>query len=398
MRYFLWGVLGVCVVLSGCEKKAQPAAKPIEVEVAPAAVRPVTEEFRVPAQTIAYDAVAIVARVEGYLNKRLYTEGSMVKEGQLLYEIEPEIYAADVAAAEAMLEEKKAAAQNTQREYDRQKTLLGNDATSVRKLDDALAQKLQAEAAVKHAAAELDIARRNLGYTKIHAPFSGRIGLSRISEGNLVNPATGTLTTIQKSDPMRVEFVVTETLLLRARGLNKVNREEGLELTVRLEFSDGSIYDRSGKINYWDNTINPTTGTLKLQALFDNPDEALYPGMFCRAVVTEKKPRDKLTVPLDALLNDQAGDYVYVVGDGGKVSRRTVEDGYRSRNYVVVTKNLKAGEKVVVNGIQKVRPGQIVIPVEAGEAAKPAAGTVAAPHGKDVEAKSSKPVPATPEK
>ncbi len=371
MRYVVLTMLGLSMMATGCEKPKAPESEPLKIEVAVAAVRPVMEEFRVPAQTIAYDAVGIVARVEGYLNKRLYAEGSTVKEGQLLYEIEPEIYAADVAAAEAVLEEAQAAAENARLEYERQATLLGNDATSVRKRDEAIANKLQTAAAVKHASARLDIAKRNLGYTKIYAPFAGRIGLSRLSEGNLVSPASGILTTIQKTDPMRVEFVITETLLLQTRGLDRIKRDDGTGLTVQLEFSDGTVYPHAGQITYWDNTINPMTGTLKLQALFKNSDEGLLPGMFCRAVVTAQKAVDKLTIPLEALMNDQAGDYVYVVDDTDKVSRRTLETGYRSRTYAVVTKNLKAGEKVVVKGIQKVRPGQTVAPFEA--AAQPSA-------------------------
>lgn len=351
--------LSLTLFLSGCgEKKSVQRPLP-EVKTATLRQQPINQEMRAVGETIAADSVELVARVEGYLQKRHFSEGQMVKKGALLYEIEPEIYIARVKAAEADLEKAKANAQNANIDYERQKSLVTKDATSERSYDNAIAVKMQADADVKAAEANLSLAKTNLSYTKINAPFDGWVGLSAVSEGNLVNPSLGTLASIQRIDPMRVEFVLGELDLLE---LKKNTGKDGApdQVNVELEFQNGERYDRKGKISFWNNKINSTTGTIRLQALFDNPTHQLIPGMFVRVILTPRRNSEALLVPLTAVMSDQAGDYVYLVDADGTVSRRTIKTGYRNEEYAIVLDKLKAGDQVIVEGLQKTRPGSKV--------------------------------------
>ncbi len=344
-----------CLALfSGCEKETRKEIPPPQVGVYTAAQGKITEMVRTVGEPKSYNSVDLVARVEGYLIKRNFTEGEFVKKGQLLYQIEPEIYTANVKAAEGNLEKAKAALANAELEMKRQATLIRQDATSERAYEKASTEKLEADAGVKISEAALAIAKQDLGYTQISAPFDGWVGLSARSEGNLVNLASGALTTLQQSDPMRVELTLNEMDLLTIQE-HKERAPEGIK--VHLFFQDGTRYEKEGKISFWDNRLNPSTGTLKLQALFENPKRDLLPGMFVRVLLEPPTRNEALLIPLEALMNDQAGDYVYILAPDGVVSRRTIKTGYRDEEFVVVEDKLKAGEKVIVTGVQKVRPG-----------------------------------------
>ncbi|MDD3886520.1 MAG: efflux RND transporter periplasmic adaptor subunit [Victivallaceae bacterium] len=356
--------------MAGCRKEQPVAVAAPEVEVHTVAKGLISEKFVAVGQVVADDSVALVARVEGYLIKRNFREGAQVTKGTVLYEIEPEIYTAKVKSAEAELEHSKAAAENARIEYERQKTLIKKDATSERNFDDAAANKMKADADVKSAEAGLDLAKQNLAYTKIYAPFDGWVGISAYSVGNLVNQSSGTLTTVQKIDPMRVEFVLSEPDLLAVRKYRKAG-QAAPEVKVSLRLQDGSNYDNSGKISYWSNQINTTTGTFKMQAVFANPKHVLIPGMFVRVVLEPPKPTEALLIPLISTMNDQAGDYVYAVDQDNRVVRRGVRLGYRDSEVAVVEANLKPGERIICDGLQKVRPGAVIKPVEKTAAAEP---------------------------
>ncbi len=379
----------LCLIFSGCDPKPVPTAAPPEVEVLPAAVGPVRENITAIGETKADEKVELVARVEGFLKKRNFKEGQPVKKGDLLFEIEPEIYEAEVKAAQAGLDKSLAARKNADTDYQRQSKLAKDDATSGRAYDNAASRKMEADAEVEAAEAALAKAKQNLSYTKIYAPFDGWVGLAPISEGNLVGRASGPLASIVRTNPMRVEFVLNEMDLLTLLRSKEKGRARP-EVRVQLYTQDGREYDAEGKISFWDNRIDPDSGTLRLQAVFPNPDGKLIPGMFTRIRLSPPKPREALLLPLSAVMTDQAGDYVYIVDKDGIVRRRTLKTGYRDETHVVVTENLAPGEQVIVNGIQKVRPGAKAkaVPVKAPTASpattapeKPAAqaGTAPAP-------------------
>ena len=355
------GILAAAMVLTGCREKeapAAPAAPP--VKVVPATEGYMFESASSIASIKANDEVNLVARVEGFLVKRLFEEGKPVRKGQLLYEIEPQIYEAKVKAAEADLEKAKANLTNADIEYERQKTLVGQDATSKRAFDNAAANKQEADAEVKSAEANLALARQNLSYTKIYSPFDGQIGLNTYSVGNLVDQNSGTLATVVKVDPVRVEFIITEFELIKLLKLRK--GAEAPKVRVRLFLQDGSEYSEPGEIAYWSNRVNTNTGTFQLQAVFPNPKRQLMAGMFVRVNIGPADPHKSLLIPLVALMSDQAGDYVYVVEPDGRVARRDLELGYRDSRNIIVKSGLKAGERVIVEGIQKVRPGSPALP------------------------------------
>lgn len=357
MRNVLAGGLAAVALFSfGCREKAvQTGAKPPLVKVVPATEGYMFETVSAIASVKAFDHVDLVARVEGYLVKRLFEEGMTVKKGQLLYEIEPQIYEAKVNIAEAGLDKAHANQQNANIEYERQKTLVGQEATSKRKFDDASAAKLEADAQVEEAAANLVLAKQNLSYTKIYSPFDGQIGFNVYSVGNLVNQNSGTLATVVSIDPMRVEFVINELDLLKL--LRMRTGQQMPKIRVRLFLQDGVEYGEEGKIAYWSNRVDSRTGTFLLQALFPNKRQQLMAGMFVRVNIGPAEPTRAVLIPQTALMADLAGDYVYVVGKDGKVERRDLELGYRDRVNVVVQSGLKPGEPVIVEGIQKVRPG-----------------------------------------
>ena len=343
------------LAFSGCDRKV-PEHKTVipEVSAIKLAPAPYSPSGVLIAEAKAFDEVNLVARVEGFLKKRLFTEGAKVKKGELLYEIEPEIYMAKVKAAQAKLTKAQAARNNADTDYKRQRQLLSAKAVSERTYDRVEAAKLEADADVKAAEAELELAKQNLAYTQIRAPFDGVIGLSNYSEGNLVNPNSGTLATVVKTDPMRVEFAISENQLLDLAG-NKGDRRNRLEF--RFLTQDGKIYPFPGKISFWDNKINTTTGTFRVQAQFPNPDGKLTAGMFGRILMRTKTPRKGLLIPEEALMQDQAGEYVYIITPEGTVARRNVKITYREKGMAVISSGVKAGDIVIDSGLQHVRPG-----------------------------------------
>ena len=342
-------------LFAGCEpeKKAVPAPLP-EVKAVKLKKVPVNRSQIVIAQVKALDEVNLVARVEGFLRKRYFKEGSRVKKGTLLFEIEPELYQAKVKAAEAQLTRARVAQKNADTDYKRQRQLLMTKSVSERTFDKVEATKLEADADVKNAEASLEIAKQDLSYTRICAPFDGVIGLSNYSDGNLVNSASGSLATIVRNDLVRVEFVVSELQLLKVLKQKK-NAVENFKFELITQ--DGKVYPVPGKISFWDNKVNTSTGTFRIQAEFANPNGTLTPGMFGRIRMTARNAQAQIVVPEEALMSDQAGDYLYCAAPDGTVSRNNVTIDFRENGFAVIKSGVKPGDVVIDAGIQHVRPG-----------------------------------------
>lgn len=362
MRHTLLPAAVILVLLSGCKEK--PAAVPAAPEVIVAPATASSYEIYTPSisNVRAYDSVDLVARVEGFLRKRNFRDGELVRKDQLLFQIEPDKYEAAVAAAEADLLKAKADQKNTSIDYQRQKSLLEKDAVSVRNFDTAESKKMQSDAAVLAAEAKLRQAKLDLSYTQIRAPFDGRISFNRYSEGNLVSPSSGSLATLLRSGPVKVDFRLNETDLLRLMESGSVRKNRKVrEVPVELYFQNGKKYAGKGHLDSFDNQVSQTTGTFQLRAVFENPDEELIPGMYVKVRLRTGGSAKAVAVPLAAVQTDMAGDYVYVVGKDDLVERRTVK-ATRQDGSLYISDGVKEGELVIVEGVTKVRPGSKVRP------------------------------------
>lgn len=351
----LYGLAAAAVLLCGCEKAApkKEASLPL-VYVAPAEERELEHAASVIGTVTAVDSVDLVARVEGYLEKTCFTDGSRVKAGQELFIIEPDQYQAQVDRAEAQLASDNASCMRSKTDYERQEELYQSKAVSQRERDFAYASWKTDEAAVAKAAAELKTAELDLSYTKIICPFDGLIGFSRYSDGSLVGPSSGTLATVVRTDPMYVDFSISELDLLTLKRYAQ-NDKDNLRVSIR--FQDDTPYPLPGKIAAADNEVSGTTGTIKLRAEFPNPDNTLLPGMYVRVVIQPAEGQKALMVPTVALNSDIAGEYVFCVDADGKVQRRDLKIGLTDGSWTVVRSGLEAGDMVVTSGVQKTRAG-----------------------------------------
>jgi membrane fusion protein, multidrug efflux system len=304
----------------------------------------------------AQDKVELRARIDGFLQKRLFEEGQDVKVGDLLFVIEPDSYKATVAETKANVEKSQAALTLANTEFDRASRLVQSQAGTQARLDDATAKQAEARGELARLKASLDKAELQLSYTEIRAPVAGRIGRSNYSIGNFVSPQSGPLATIVRQDPIYVVFPVTAREMLEVRRETK----EGIEPTIFVQLADGSRYAQAGKVNFVDVTVNPGTDTVLVRALFANPDRILVDGQLVTVLVEEGAGQSALIIPQRAIQSDQAGAFVLVVDSANKVEVQRVEVDQGPGDRLIVKKGLVAGDKVIVDGVQKVHPGEVV--------------------------------------
>jgi membrane fusion protein, multidrug efflux system len=379
--FAVWpGMIGMTASMTA---RAQPApAGPPAVGVVAATTKPITETDEFLGRIEATDRVAIVARVTAFLDKRLFEEGSEVKKGDHLYLLERGPFEADVEAKKAQVAQTQATLENAKLTTERARTLLGGPAGQQSTYDAAIANQRSLEAQVEGAQAQLLSSQINLDYTDIRSPIDGRIGRTAVTIGNVVTPNSGTLTTIVSQDPMYVTFPVSvrAALDLRARygkigGFNAVR--------IRLRLPNGRMFNEVGQLNFADNTIAQSTDTILLRGVINNPVlysgahggplRELVDGEFATVLLEGVQPVEVLAVPRAAVLTDQQGDYVYVVGADNKIEQHRVQLGQSTTTTAAVMSGLKQGDKVVVEGLQRVRPGIVVAPGPASETATAAA-------------------------
>jgi membrane fusion protein (multidrug efflux system) len=353
--------ISALVVAASCGiAAAQSAPPPPAVSVTPVVSRQVTETVDYIGRITAIEKVDIVARVPGFIEERNFTEGQEVKQGDLLFRIEQAIYKAAVDQARATLAKAKATEVNAKLQFERGKELVRNQNIPQATLDQRAADEAAAQAGVMEAQAALEQAEINLGYTEIRSPIDGRIGLAIFTKGNLVQPSSGRLATIVSQDPVYVLFQVSQRNLLDYYRRRPDDADKNTRVTVRIKLPNGTVYPHPGLANFLDVQVDPTTDTVAVRATVPNAEHLLIPGGVVGVSVERGEPKSALTVPQSAVLLDQAGRYVLVVDAAKKVERRRITTGAEQGRNIVVTEGLKEGEQVIVEGIQKVRPGQVV--------------------------------------
>ncbi|MFN7571500.1 MAG: efflux RND transporter periplasmic adaptor subunit [Betaproteobacteria bacterium] len=369
------------IVVVGCGKKEAPQAQrpPVPVTVQTIAPRdvPVWREFV--GQTQSSRQVQIVARVNGFLDKRLYTEGAPVKAGQVLFQQDPKPFQAQLDAARAALDEQLARLQVANDNLARVRPLAQRQALSQRELDDAIGQQKTAAAAVEVARANVDTAQLNLSYTTITTPVAGIASYARVQDGQYVNVADSQLTYVAQMDPIWIEFSLSENDILsirKDREAGRVRPPANDQYVVEALLADGSVFPHKGRITFTDADFNQQTGTFLLRATLPNPQGLLRPGMFVTVRVSGSVRPNAIVVPQAAVLQGARGNFVVVVEPDNKAQLRWVTVGPWVGPDWFIDTGLKAGDVVVVDGMAKLSPGaevQIVKRVEDAPLAAPAA-------------------------
>jgi multidrug efflux system membrane fusion protein len=363
-------VLAALAALAGCSKpQAQPAPPPAPpVSVAPALERAVINTDEFPGRIEAVESVEVRARVSGYLDAVQFKPGAMVKKGQVLFVIDQRPYQAELARAEAMLNNTRAQLDLARTEHKRHELLLAEQATSKREFDDAQGKVRQLEAQVKAVEASADIARLNLTYTRVISPIDGRVGKAEITVGNVVQadgPNSRTLTTVVSANPIYAAFEADEATYLKYIS----GARNGQSVSVALADEEG--FPHEAKLEFVDNRIDPQNGTVRMRALIDNRDGRFTPGLFARVRLGDSgAPRKAVLVADRAIGTDQNKRYVLVLDAENKAQYRQVRIGRLIEGLRVVETGLDAGELIVVNGLQRVRPGAPVTPQAVAMAAR----------------------------
>lgn len=378
------------LLLGGCDRPRQSLSPPLP-EVTACTVRPEHLELatELPGRTCPYLVAEIKPQVNGIVQKRLFTEGSDVKAGQVLYEIDPAPFQAALDSAKASLAKSEANLPAVRLRAERYRALLAEKAVSQQDFDDREAALNQAVADIDYWKAAVETARINLGYTRVTAPISGRIGKSNVTDGALVTAYQPlALATIQQLDPIYVDVPQSTSELLRLKRRledGRLNQNGSSQSKVRLILEDGTAYRLEGTLQFRDVTVEPTTGSVVLRAVFPNPEGVLLPGMFVRAVVKEGINEQAILVPQQTVSRDPKGNPIALIVDSeGKVQQRRLKLERAILDQWLVSSGLASGDCVVVEGMQKVRPGASVkvIPMDAARKADVVPGDMVPPAGK----------------
>ena len=361
-------VVASCLLATvlGAAAHAQQGAPPPAVLVQPAELAPIADQSEFVGRAAAVDKVELRARVKGFLGPRKFSDGDMVKKDQVVFTIEPETYQAAVDQKVAQRDAASAALTNADLQYNRAAELLRTNTGTVAVRDQRQSEQLQAKAQLEDAKAQLRDAEIQLSYTEIKSPIDGRIGRATVSPGNLVSPDSGVLATVASETPIRVLFPVTQRELLDAKRSASI----GDPPAVRLKLADGSLYQEKGKLDFIDITVDPKTDGQIVRATFENKDNLLTDGQTVRVILEDNKPKSVIVVPQQAIALDQTGPYLFTVDDKNVVHLQRVKTGIVRNGMMVISEGLKAGDRIVVQGQQRIRDGMTVAPSVATPPAK----------------------------
>lgn len=378
----LIGILTCMLLMTGCKQQSSKGGSPMagtpEVGVMTVTTAPVTLTMELAGRTSPYMIAEVRPQVGGIIKKRLFTEGSEVKAGQVLYQIDPATYQATYASAKAALARAEANLIPARLKAERFQELITINAVSRQDYDDASAMLKQAEAEVAANQAAVDATRINLDYTSVKAPISGWIGRSTVTDGALVTASqTAAMATIQQLDPIYVDLTQSSADLLRlkrSQANGGIKGKDANQAKVKLLLEDGSSYPQEGTLKFSEVTVEQQTGSVTLRALFPNPDQLLLSGMFVRALLEEGTKEDAILVPQRGVTRNPAGNaMVMIVGAEEKVEPRIIKVSRTIGDSWLVSEGLQAGDRVILEGIQKARPGTPVKAVPFGSKANPPA-------------------------
>lgn len=363
------------LILGGCKDKPEQVMAPrgpVEVDIVTIKTQPTEIKIDLPGRTIAYRVAEVRPQVNGIVQKRAFAEGSEVKAGEILYQIDPAVYQARFDSARAALAKARAIEQSARLKAERYRSLVRTKAVSELDQVENEANWKQAVADVAAAEADLNSARIDLDYTQVTAPISGRIGKSMITEGALVTAQQSTaFAIIQQLDPIYVDVTRSSNELL---GLKKdlsagvQNNGENAKSSVKILFEDGSEYAQTGSLEFSDVTVDQSTGTVTLRAIIANPDKTLLPGMFVHARVSNGVNQNAILIPAASVSRNSKGEAMVMLVNGeSKVESRIIQSGRNIGDKTLVYDGLAAGEKLITAGLQKIKPGVTVKAVEQPE-------------------------------
>ncbi|MDV5824822.1 efflux RND transporter periplasmic adaptor subunit [Sphingobium naphthae] len=362
--------IALLMLLAACSQEKAPKQGPVEVGVVTLSAQNVTVASELPGRTVSTSMSEVRPQVSGIIQKRLFTEGSMVRAGQPLYQIDQRLYRASRDEALATLASAQATAAAAQAKAQRYRSLGDTEAVSAQDRDDVIATARQAQAAVQQARASLQTSNVNLEFTLVRAPISGRIGRTLFTPGALVTASqTDPLTTIQQLDPIYVDVTQSSAQLLALRRSLASGKTLPASATIRLKLEDGSDYPLEGRIEFAEPIVDPDSGTVTLRARFPNPDGLLLPGMFVRVVAPQSVVPNAILAPQQGIARDPKGNATaLVVTRANKVEQRTVTAAQAIGDKWLITAGLKAGDRLIVEGTDKVQPDATIKPVPVASA------------------------------
>jgi membrane fusion protein (multidrug efflux system) len=375
---------GLALLCAACAKPAPPAPHPVDVATVVVHPQPTSFPEDFVAETEAINAVEIRPRVGGELVQRVPNEGERVKAGQLLFVIDREPYIAALAQAKAGLAQSEAALVQSQRDLERAESLSKLDAVSQQELDAAVAKNKANLASIEAGKGAVRAAELNLGFTTIASPIDGVVGRAQLRQGGMVTANSTLLTTVYETDRMYVNFSISERRMLTLqRDLGRApSQNSTAPPPFRLYLADGSLYPQIPKLNFIDPAVDSRTGTLAIRLDVDNPQHLLHAGQFARVQVSQQVDPNAIVLPQRAILDQQGQNYVWIVDADGKAQQREVHMGLRLGGDWQVQQGLKAGEVVIVDGVQRLKPGTavkatpLVVPVPVTSPTMPAAAAV----------------------